>query len=88
MGYGRKAFGPGRKSSRQALARDIADSILSHRGHGRERKPEQYTNNLKTIAEVNELLEEAQYMAELYADMEAAERMEQEYMEVVETDAF
>ena len=49
MRYHRKAFGPQRRSSRQALARSIVASILAARQRGEQRSITQYTQQAETI---------------------------------------
>ncbi len=49
MRYHRKAFGPQRRTSRQALARSIAASILAARQRGEQRSITQYTQQVETI---------------------------------------
>ncbi len=52
----RKALGPQRHSSRQALARDIAASILAARQRGEQRPITNYTQHEDTIRLVEEQL--------------------------------
>ncbi len=56
MTYHRKAFGPQRRRSRQALARDIAASILAARQRGEQRPITTYTQHEDTIRLVEEQL--------------------------------
>jgi hypothetical protein len=49
MSHHRKAFGPHRRSSRQALARDIAASIVAARQRGEQRPITRYTQDEETI---------------------------------------
>jgi hypothetical protein len=49
MTYGRQAFGPQRRTSRQALARDIAASILAARQRGEQRPITNDTQHEETI---------------------------------------
>jgi hypothetical protein len=56
MTYGRKAFGPQRRTSRQALARDIAASILAARQRGEQRPITNYTQHEELIRLVEEQL--------------------------------
>jgi hypothetical protein len=56
MKYHRKAFGPHRHRSRQALARDIAASILAAQQRGAQRPITQYTQHEETIRFVEEQL--------------------------------
>jgi hypothetical protein len=56
MTYHRKAFGPYRRRSRQALARDIAASILAARQRGEQRLITQYTQQAEIIQLVEEQL--------------------------------
>ena len=56
MMYNRKAFGPHRCTSRQALARDIAASILAARQRGEQRPITTYTQHEETIRLVEEQL--------------------------------
>ena len=62
MRYGRKAFGPGRKRSVEALAKDIVASIRSHQAGGVHRGPEQYTTKPETLTLVRQYLQAA-YMS-------------------------
>jgi hypothetical protein len=57
--HGRKAFGPGRKSSKQAVATDIARSIAGFAARGIVREVAQYTNNGETQQLVRTLLAQA-----------------------------
>ena len=59
MRYGRKAFGPGRKRSQAALAKDIVASIRAHRTHGIHCDPKQYTVKTETLALVRQYLQAA-----------------------------
>jgi hypothetical protein len=59
MTYGRKAFGPQRRTSRQALARDIAASILAARQRGEQRLITNYTQHEELIRLVEEQLSAA-----------------------------
>ncbi len=52
----RKAFGPQRRTSRQALARSIAASILAARQRGEQRPITTYTQHEETIRLVKEQL--------------------------------
>ncbi len=54
--YHRKAFGPPRRSSRQALARDIAVSILAAQQRGEHWPITFYTQQAETIRLVEEQL--------------------------------
>ncbi len=54
--YHRKAFGPQRRSSRQALARDIAASILAAQQRGEHWPITFYTQQAETIRLVEEQL--------------------------------
>ncbi len=45
MRYHRKAFGPQRRTSRQALARSIAASIIAARPRGEQRPITTYTQH-------------------------------------------
>ncbi len=54
--YHRKAFGPQRRSSRQALARDIAGSILAAQQRGEHWPITFYTQQAETIRLVEEQL--------------------------------
>ena len=56
MRYHRKAFGPQRRTSRQALARSIAASILAARQRGEQRPITNYTQHEETIRLVKEQL--------------------------------
>ena len=56
MRYHRKAFGPQRRTSRQALARSIAASILAARQRGEQRPITTYTQHEETIRLVKEQL--------------------------------
>ena len=56
MRYHRKAFGPQRRSSRQALARSITASILAARQRGEQRPITTYTQHEETIRLVEEQL--------------------------------
>jgi hypothetical protein len=56
MTHHRKAFGPHRHRSRQALARDIAASILAARRQGEQRPITNYTQHEETIRLVEEQL--------------------------------
>ena len=56
MMYHRKAYGPHRRSSRQALARDIAASILAAQQMGEQRPITRYTQCAETIRLVEEQL--------------------------------
>jgi hypothetical protein len=56
MKYHRKAFGPHRRRSHQALARDIAASILAARQRGEQRPITTYTQHEETIRLVEEQL--------------------------------
>ena len=49
MMYNRKAYGPHRRTSRQALACDIAASILAARQRGEQRSITTYTQDEETI---------------------------------------
>ena len=52
----RKAFGPQRRTSRQALACSITASILAARQRGEQRPITQYTQQAETIQLVEEQL--------------------------------
>ncbi len=54
--YHRKAFGPQRRSSRQALARDIAASMLAAQQRGEHWPITFYTQQAETIRLVEEQL--------------------------------
>jgi hypothetical protein len=54
--YHRKAFGPHRRRSRQALARDIAASILAAQQRGEQRPITNYTEHENIIRLVEEQL--------------------------------
>ncbi len=54
--YHRKAFGPQRRSSRQALARDIVASMLAAQQRGEQRPITFYTQQAETIRLVEEQL--------------------------------
>ncbi len=54
--YHRKAFGPQRRSSRQALARDIAASMLAAQQRGEHWPITFYTQQAETIHLVEEQL--------------------------------
>ena len=54
--HGRKAFGPKRNATQQALAQHIAESIRAHAARGTVRTVEQYSTNVETIEMVNALL--------------------------------
>ncbi len=54
--YHRKAFGPQRRSSRQALARDIVASILAAQQRGEHWPITFYTQQAETIRLVEEQL--------------------------------
>ena len=56
MKYHRKAFGSHRRRSRQALARDIAASILAAQQRGEQRPITIYTQHEETIRLVEEQL--------------------------------
>ncbi len=56
MKHHRKAFGPQRRSSRQALARDIAASILAAQQRGEHLPITFYTQQAETIRLVEEQL--------------------------------
>jgi hypothetical protein len=56
MKYHRKAFGPQRRRCRQALARDIAASILAAWERGEQRPITTYTQHEDTIRLVEEQL--------------------------------
>ena len=56
MIYHRKAFGPQRRSSRQALSHDIAASILAAQQRGKQRCITQYTQQAEAIQLVEEHL--------------------------------
>ena len=56
MKYHRKAFGPQRRTSRQALARDIGASILTARQRGEQRPITNYTQHEDTIRLVEQQL--------------------------------
>ncbi len=56
MRYNRKAFGPQRRSSRHALARDIAASIVAAQQRGEHWPITFYTQQAETIRLVEEQL--------------------------------
>ncbi len=56
MRYNRKAFGPQRRSSRHALARDIAESIVAAQQRGEHWPITFYTQQAETIRLVEEQL--------------------------------
>jgi hypothetical protein len=57
--HGRKAFGPGRISSKQAVARDIARSIEQFAVQGIRKEIAEYTADIDTQHFVRTLLQQA-----------------------------
>ncbi len=72
MLYHRKAFGPQRRSSRQALARSIVASILAARQRGEQRSITQYTQQAETIQLVEAQLAAAARDSELAPEDETS----------------
>jgi hypothetical protein len=70
MTYHRKAFGPHWRHSRQALARDIAASILAAQRRGEQRPITTYTQHEETIRLVEEQLAAAARDRQLAQDGE------------------
>ena len=72
MLYHRKAFGPQRRSSRQALARDITASILVARQRGEQRPITTYTQHEETLRLVQEQLAAAARPSQLAQEGETS----------------
>ena len=77
--YGRKAYGPHRRRSQQALAGDIAASILAARQHGEHRPMMLYTQDEDTIWLVEEQLAAAARESQLAQEGEHSPMTEIEH---------
>ncbi len=78
MRYNRKAFGPQRRSSRQALARDIVASILAAQQRGEHWPITFYTQQAETIRLVEEQLAAAARDSQQAQEGAAAPRIDAE----------
>ncbi len=87
MRYNRKAFGPQRRSSRQALARDIAASILAAHQRGEHWPITFYTQQAETIRMVEEQLAAAARDSQRAQEGAAAPRTDAEQDSAREGDA-